>query len=280
MKMHLSPAKVNLFLAVTGRRPDGYHELVSLMCPLELADRIHIRVGGGPITVHCDHPDVPETGANLAHQAARGFLDAASIDTGVDITIDKQIPVAAGLGGGSSNAATVLAGLNHHFGAPLAPAALAELALGIGADVPFFLLNRPALATGIGEILHPFGPLPPYSMLLLCPPYGVSTAGVYKNLNLALTKCKKIHKSYPLESQAFDVDRHLCNDLEEVAGSMHPDIYTAKATLLDAGAAGALMSGSGPTVFGLFPEAEAARKAEHRIAKFRQWRVHRTRLRV
>jgi len=279
MALH-SPAKVNLFLAVTGRRPDGYHELISLMCPLELADEIRMRVGRGPVSVACAHPDVPETGANLAHRAARRFLDAAGIDAGVGIIIDKRIPVAAGLGGGSSNAAAVLSGLNRHFGEPLTPASLADLAVSIGADVPFFLFGGPALAAGIGEILRPAAPLPPFHVVLLCPSYGVSTAAVYKNLNLALTKCKKIHKSYPLDSQAFDAGRHLCNDLEEVAASMHPDIRAAKATLLDNGASGALMSGSGPTVFGLFSEGDAAGRAERRIAGSGQWRVLRTRLRT
>ena len=279
MALH-SPAKVNLFLAVTGRRPDGYHELISLMCPLELADAIHLRVGRGPVSVACAHPDVPETGANLAHRAARRFLDAAGIDAGVGIIIDKRIPVAAGLGGGSSNAAAVLSGLNRHFGEPLTPQALADLAVSIGADVPFFLFGGPALAAGIGEILHPAAPLPPFHVVLLCPSYGVSTAAVYKNLNLGLTKCKKIHKSYPLDSQVFDAGRHLCNDLEAVAASMHPDIHAAKATLLDNGASGALMSGSGPTVFGLFSEADAARRAERRIAGSGQWRVIGTRLKI
>lgn len=273
-----SPAKVNLFLRIVGRRPDGYHELVSLMCPLTLADEVRLRIGEGPLTVTCDHPDVPEDETNLALGAARRFMKAASVDFELGITIEKKIPVAAGLGGGSSNAAAVLSGLNDHFGRPLSSSALADTALAIGADVPFFLSGRPALATGIGEILRPVGPLPPFHVVLLCPSYGLSTAAVYKNLNLALTKCKKIHKSYPLERQDFDVARHLCNDLEDVAASMHPDILVAKASLLDHGASGALMSGSGPTVFGLFKEAERARSAARRIADTGNWRVIQTAL--
>jgi 4-diphosphocytidyl-2-C-methyl-D-erythritol kinase len=273
-----SPAKINLFLGVVGRRPDGYHDLISLMCPLTLADEVCIRFGDGPLTVACDHPDVPEDETNLALRAARRFMAAASANSGLEITIEKRIPVAAGLGGGSSNAAAVLTGLNDHFGLPLSPAALAGMAVAIGADVPFFLSGRPALATGIGEILQPVGPLRPYHVVLLCPPYGLSTAAVYKNLNLALTKCKKIHKSYPLERQDFDVARHLCNDLEDVAASMHPDIQVAKVSLLDHGASGALMSGSGPTVFGLFKEAEIARSAARRIAVTGKWRVIQTAL--
>ncbi len=277
-----SPAKINLFLAVTGRRPDGCHELASLMCPLTLEDEVHIRVGAGegPVTVACDHPDVPEDASNLAHRAARLFLGAAGLAAGIEIMIRKRIPVAAGLGGGSSNAAAVLSALNSRFGHPLSSSHLADLALAIGADVPFFLFNRPALATGIGEILRPFGPLRAYHVVLLCPSYGVSTAAVYKNLNLALTKCKKIHKTYPLEGQVFNTARHLCNDLEDVAASMHPDILVAKSTLLDHGASGALMSGSGPTVFGLFTEAERAREAGRRIAGPRKWRVIQTALRI
>lgn len=276
----VSPAKINLFLRVTGRRPDGYHELATLMCPLRLADEIHIRLNDGPLTVVCNHPGVPDGEANLAHKAARLFLKAADIAAGADIVIRKRIPVAAGLGGGSSNAAAVLAALNDHFGRPLPPRAVADLAVSIGADVPFFLFGAPALATGIGEILSPFAHLPPFHVVLLSPPYGLSTAAVYKNLNLALTKCKKIHKSYPLERQDFDATRHLCNDLEDVAVSMHPDIQEAKATLLNHGAAGALMSGSGPTVFGLFAEEEAARSAAGRIADTGTWRVLQTALKI
>lgn len=276
-----SPAKINLFLAVTGRRPDGYHDLLSLMCPLTLEDDISIQENAGrSITAVCAHPDVPEDDSNLAVRAARLFFAATGKSFGLRIAIKKRIPVAAGLGGGSGNAAAVLSALNQNFGHPLSPSALAKLALSIGADVPFFLFGRPALASGVGEILEPFGQLPPFHVLLLCPSYGVSTAVVYKNLNLALTKCKKIHKTYPLESQAFDPGRHLCNDLEDVAVSMHPDILMAKAMLLDHGAEGALMSGSGPAVFGLFAQAETAELAGRRIAELEKWRIIQTALRV
>ena len=257
-----SPAKINLFLHITGRRPDGYHNLLSLMCGVSLYDDILLESSVIPgITVKCDHGLVPEDTTNLAYRAADLFfgklghfpaLPGASHESGLQISIDKKIPVAAGLGGGSSNAATVLAALNEMFGQPFSFSALNKIGLSLGADVPFFLLGRPAIAEGVGEQLTPYEKLKDYTVILVCPDFSVSTAWVYKNLNLRLTKEKKKLSRIHFDGRFFSVPEHLVNDLEPVTERAFPVIREIKRLLLAHGAAGAMMSGSGSTVFGLF----------------------------
>ncbi|MFZ7125939.1 MAG: 4-(cytidine 5'-diphospho)-2-C-methyl-D-erythritol kinase [Desulfobacterales bacterium] len=266
-----SPAKVNLFLSVTGRRSDGYHDIVSLMCGVALYDRIRIRFGGSGLRVTCDQPGVPSDETNLAARAARAFLDAAAIDRfslwpGIEIHIEKRIPVGAGLGGGSSNAATVLKALNREAGNPLTQQHLHRLCVGIGADVPFFIECRPAIASGVGERLEPIDRIPAMEALVVYPGFAVSTADVYRRLNLTLTKCQNKIKKFLLKNERFSARAHLCNDLETVAIGDHPAIGTVKTALISAGAEGALMSGSGSAAFGLFRTADSARKARSRLA--------------
>lgn len=267
-----SPAKINLFLAVTGRRADGYHELWSWMIPLALSDRVEIRLSGDGIRVRCDHPDVPEDVTNTAFRAARDFLvqlarQTGSAPEGVEIRILKRIPVAAGLGGGSSNAAMVLTGLNRLLGSPLSVNRLMKLAAGIGADVPFFLYGGPALASGIGEQLRPAPTMERRAVLLVNPDIKVSTRTVYENLNLTLTNCCQKLKNLPFEGKVVAPNMYLCNDLEPVTAAWYPQIGAIKAMLLDQGAEGALMSGSGPTVFGLFESAALAEEALGQLRK-------------
>lgn len=258
----LSPAKINLFLHVTGKRPDGYHELMTLMCPVSLCDTLTLSFSGEGLRVSCSHPEVPEDETNLVYQAADLFFRESGRAHPLSISITKRIPVGAGLGGGSSNAATVLTALNQRREKPIPMERLMEMGLSLGADVPFFLLQRPALATGIGEKLEPCETIPPFRVLLIGFDFSVSTARIYKNLNLGLTKCKKMHKNLFFKIQGPDVVHYLCNDLETVTVALHPEIEAAKTALLDQGADGALMSGSGPTVFGLFADEAKARKAE------------------
>lgn len=269
----LSPAKINLFLTITGKRSDGYHDLRSLICRIGLYDSVSIAFGFDDLIVRCNAPGVPNDGTNLAYKAASLFLNSINKREGLQITIEKRIPVAAGLGGGSSNAASVLLGLNRHYGSPFSRDELMAMSLTLGADVPFFIFGKPALASGIGEKLKAFDGLSPFTIVLVYPGFGVSTADVYKNLNLELTKCKKKLKQFQPERHHFDVKRHLCNDLESVTASRHPDIIEAKAALLKYGAGGALMSGSGPTVFGLFTDSENAKKAKYRLSKNKKWQV-------
>jgi len=272
----LSPAKINLFLQVTGKRPDGYHELFSLMCCVSLCDTIRLGFGTEKIEIESSHPQIPLDETNLAYKAADLFLKTLGAKEGVKITIEKSIPVAAGLGGGSSNAASVLRGLNHHFDFPFSRDQLRSLGLSLGADVPFLLFQKPALASGIGEKLEAYpGPLP-NRVAIVHPGFGVSTAEVFQNLNLRLTKCKKKITKPSLKKIGYTVSLHLCNDLEAVTVSKYPEIKLVKEQLIQQGALGALMSGSGPTVFGLFSDQQKAGQAMRTIGLNPRWDVYLT----
>ena len=179
--MRLSaPAKINLFLEVCAKRSDGYHELNTLMAPLSLCDILELEFTAGAIQIRCDHPDVPADETNLAFMAAECFYARLGRRRHLPprrphINLTKQIPVAAGLGGGSSDAAAVLNGLNRHFGKPFTYRELADIGLALGADVPFFIEPRPALAGGIGEVLTPYRIRLPYACVLVFPGFTVST---------------------------------------------------------------------------------------------------------
>jgi len=270
----LSPAKINLFLQITGKRPDGYHDLVSLMCCVGLYDTVSLTFGVKETSVSCRHPDVPEDKTNLAAAAALLFFNTLNINDGVKISIEKQIPVGAGLGGGSSNAAAVFFGLNRYYGDAFPQEKLISMGRSIGADVPFFIFRKPAIVSGIGDKLNAYQQLESFKILLVFPGFGISTAKVYKNLNLGLTNCKKKLRSFLLNKQSFDPGCHLCNDLEPIAASMHPGIFTAKEALLKHGALGALMSGSGSTVFGLFSDSHTAFKANRALAANDEWQLY------
>jgi 4-diphosphocytidyl-2-C-methyl-D-erythritol kinase len=270
----LYPAKINLFLQVTGKRPDGYHELFSLMCCVGLFDTIILQFGGKKIALESSHPQIPLDDTNLVCKAAALFFKNMHSTDGVKIILDKSIPVAAGLGGGSSNAASVLKGLNHHYDYPFSREQLMSMGLCLGADVPFFLFEKPALVTGIGEKLAAYPELLPYHVLLVHPGFKVSTGEVFQNLNLRLTKCKKKITKSSLMKTGYDVSRHLCNDLEAVTVLKFPEIDVIKARLLELGALGALMSGSGPTVFGLFSDSKMADRAMPEIARNSRWNVY------
>lgn len=277
-----APAKINLFLRITGKRSDGYHDLYSLMCPVALYDTLHLTFGTAGLTVTCTHPEVPEGASNLAARAAELFFDtlfdgAIPSSAGLTIHIEKQIPVGAGLGGGSSDAAAVLTALNTHFGKPLATSALMGLGARIGADVPFFIFGAPALATGIGDRLDALPRLTPWTALLVYPNAAVSTAWVYKNLILRLTKEEKKLRKFNFDGRIFKVDEHLVNDLEPVTAKVLPVINEIKRLLLAHGAAGAMMTGSGSTVFGLFSEpgrAESARTALCNNQQSQNWTLY------
>lgn len=273
--MHiLAPAKINLFLQVTGKRPDGYHELFSLMCGVSLYDRIQLNFEAEDIRITCSHAQVPEDETNLAWRAAHLFFNKLNIDTGVEIILKKNIPVAAGLGGGSSDAAAVLRGLNHYYGKPFSNQTLRTLGLSIGADVPFFIFQKPAIAEGVGEILKQFQNIKPLPVLLVHPDLSISTASVYDNLNLGLTKCKqRLKKHFFNNEDSFDMIQCLCNDLETVTMHRHLEIREAQRALIKKGALGALMSGSGPTVFGLFADKAEADRAKKELIKHYAWQV-------
>ena len=180
-----SPCKVNLLLNILGKRPDGFHELETVMQPVNLCDRLTFERRGGAVELSCSDAALPVDSRNLVHRAATGFLQAAKISDGVRIHLEKKIPLAAGLGGGSGNAATTLLALNELFGQPLSAAKLGELAASLGSDVPFFLQNKPVLATGRGEKIQPldfFHALRGKAFLLIHPGFGISTPWAYQNL--------------------------------------------------------------------------------------------------
>jgi 4-diphosphocytidyl-2-C-methyl-D-erythritol kinase len=273
-----SPAKINLFLVVTGKRPDGYHNLITLFCRIGLYDRVTLNMDHEGIAVSCHHPDVPEDETNIAHRAAEVFLSRLKKEkqasfSGAHIHIEKNIPVGAGLGGGSSNAASVLLGLNQYFGHPFSKQTLMEMAAPIGADVPFFIFQEPGIGRGIGDWLTPYSGLPAYKAVLVYPKKNLSTRQVYKNLNLALTKCEQKLNALLFKNETFRADLHLCNDLEPVSIGLCPEISRIKDQLNQAGALGSMMTGSGPTVFGLFPDGDTARFAYGSLGKNKSWQV-------
>lgn len=264
----LCPAKVNLYLKVLARRQDGYHELVTVMQALTLADELHLTPGKG-LTFSCQHPEVPSGPDNLVWRAAQHFGAATGQIPQVHLELVKNIPVAAGLGGGSSDAAGTLLALNALAGNPLKPPALQELAAELGADVPFFLEPGPAIGRGIGTILSPLD-LPPYWYVLLNPGMAISTPWVYGNLDLQALAAGSAPE--PLAWIGEHPERWVANDLETVTLRRYPELRELLARLSRAGARTQGMSGSGPTLFGLFLEAEAARSAAAQLRQnFSGW---------
>jgi 4-diphosphocytidyl-2-C-methyl-D-erythritol kinase len=267
-----APAKINLCLHVLGKRPDGYHDLAMLMQQVDLYDRIELKLNsGGQVQVRCDGVTLADGEENIAARAARALLDLDDSRRGVEIVIDKQIPVAAGLGGGSSDAAAVLAGLNDLLELKLSGERLRAIGVTLGADVPFFLYGPAAWATGIGDRLEPVPPLPPVRYVLVNPGVAVSTAWVYQNLGL--TSRGEVAKLPGFPGTVPALVAYLHNDLEAVTAARYPVVHEVKAALLAHGAIGALMSGSGPTVFGVFSDQSAAEQAAARIAAAHPWRV-------
>ncbi len=255
----LAPAKINLCLSVLSRRPDGYHEVEMLMQMVGLYDEVKVSLGGDGVTVRCDTSSVPSDERNIAWKAANAMLKHAGLETGLSVTIKKRIPVAAGLGGGSSDAAAVLAAANELLGTGLDRKQLARIGAGLGMDVPFFFHGPLAVATGRGDVLTSIAPLPGFWVLLVNPGFEISTPWVYKNVNLRLTKkvdCNKIARL-----TVRKIAQTLYNDLETVTAAAHPVIIKIEEALIAEGAMGARMSGSGPTVFGIFETEEACRAA-------------------
>jgi 4-diphosphocytidyl-2-C-methyl-D-erythritol kinase len=279
----LAPAKLNLFLKVTGRRSDGYHELYSLMCCIELYDQLIIYPGAVCGGLKCDNQEIPCDNKNLAMRAVSVFNAALEGETTVAplpvfVELTKVIPAGAGLGGGSSDAAAVLRVLNGYHGFPFSETRLAEIALGLGADVPFFISQVPAIATGIGEKLFPYRHLPSWHVLVVYPGFSTSTAEVFGSLNLRLTNHEKKLRYFAFKNGNLDVISHMCNDLEEAVIKRFPVIATIKAILIEQGALGSQMTGSGSCVFGLFSDAAGARQAARNIVPQPGWRVFVTRL--
>ncbi len=256
-----SPAKVNLILKVLRRREDGYHDIASLMQKVSLADEMEFAPRKEGIALACPGSDLPTGEGNLVVRAARALFAEAGFTGGVEITLRKRIPTAAGLGGGSSNAATTLTVLNNLFQFGFDRERLIRIGARLGADVPFFIYGSTAWAFGIGEILEPAETPPGMWLVLVNPGFEVPTKWVYQSLNLPLTKTP-LKYTIPTFSGVRDLAAALSNDLETVTVARHPVLEELKGFLLRQGALGSLMSGSGPTVFGLFENEPDAIKAE------------------
>jgi len=259
-----SPAKVNLHLAVLRRREDGYHDIATLMQKISLCDEMTFSLTKGKIAIKCPGSSLPQDEGNIVYRAARACFSRLAYDKGVAITIKKTIPIAAGLGGGSSNAATTLVTLNEMLGNRLNKDELLKIGKELGADVPFFIFGKTAWAFGIGELLKEAENIPPLWFVLINPCFAVSTKTVYESLNLRLTK-DPINYSIPRFRIGNNLIEGLKNDLEEVTLNLHPLLNQLKKDMISCGAVGALMSGSGPTVFGIFETEKQALKAKEEL---------------
>lgn len=258
-------AKINLGLDVVRRREDGYHEVRMIMQTIQLYDRLDIKRTQEPgIQIQTNLSFLPVNENNLIYKAAKLLMDEFSITDGVSVKLDKRIPVAAGMAGGSTDAAAMLIGVNRLFSLGLTKRQLMERGVQIGADVPYCIMRGTALAEGIGEALSPLPPMVKCPVLIAKPSISVSTKFVYQNLKLDDTtihpdidrliddiKAKNLH----------DIAAHMGNILETVTIPNYPVIDEIKKHMLSNGAVGAMMSGSGPTVFGLFDDEDTAKKA-------------------
>lgn len=262
-------AKINLGLDILSRRPDGYHEVKMIMQTIRLFDKLMIRkTHASGIVVKSSLSYLPGDESNLAWQAASLFFETTRIPATVYIDLEKHIPVAAGMAGGSSDAAAVLTGLNELFHAGLSLSELQTLGVQIGADVPYCLLQGTALAEGIGERLTPLEPAPPAFCLIVKPPVSVSTRYVYEHLDLNTAPHPDIEAALSAlkQNDLLGLSRVLGNTLESVTIPKHPEIDKIKKKMIELGALGSLMSGSGPTVFGLFNNKKTA---EHAFYEFK-----------
>ena len=267
-------AKINLYLRVTGRRDDGYHELYSIMQSVSLADTVTVScdtsVSGRSMSLTCSDPSIPCDGSNIAAKCAERLLEAYGIsEYSVQIHIEKRIPVSGGLAGGSADGAAVLRMLNELCGIGAKTEELCLIGAKVGADIPFCIIGGTAVCTGIGDILAPLViPTPAYSVLIVAPGGGVSTPAAYR----AIDGAGEIPESCTAQSVLRALEKGvpppaMHNDFEAVILPRSKNVAEVKRAILEFGAVSAMMSGSGPTVFGLFKDAE---KCEDAAIKMRQ----------
>ncbi len=255
-----SPCKVNLLLNILGKRPDGFHELETIFHPVSVFDRLTFERGASGIQLTCTSPELPTDSGNLVYRAAESFLETAGIREGVRLHLEKHIPMAAGLGGGSGNGATTLLGLNELFGKPLAADQLHAIASKLGSDVPFLLQDKPALATGRGEKLEPLEPFASMKdavFLLIHPGFGIATAWAYQQLaHFPSALNGQPGRAQRLASLLQTADlktaaKEFYNSFEAPAFRKYPLLQMFQEFLRENGAIATLMSGSGSTTFAL-----------------------------
>lgn len=259
----LSPAKINLFLEVISKREDGYHEIETVLQAIDIQDEVILRDKKEGTKIVCSREGVPQGKGNLAYQAAEVIRKETHLQRGVEIEIKKEIPVAAGLGGGSSNAAATLVGLRKLWNLKLSRERLESLAKGLGMDVPFFIKGGRALGKGRGEELTSLKGWQPLWLTVVVPDCQVSTARVYQSLNLSLTRKRKQIKIVINDLKAWSEKNWslvLHNRLKEVIEKEYPQVGRVRERLRALGGV-ALMSGSGPAVFGIFPKRQQAKRA-------------------
>ncbi|HTL18406.1 MAG TPA: 4-(cytidine 5'-diphospho)-2-C-methyl-D-erythritol kinase [Patescibacteria group bacterium] len=273
-----SGCKVNLLLNVLGRRPDGFHELETVIQPIALYDELTFAPASQGIELTCSDNSLPTDSRNLVHRAASFFFKATNTEAGVKMHLEKRIPLAAGLGGGSGNAAIALQGLNELFGRPLGLEQLCSLAASLGSDVPFFLQNQPALATGRGERIESLGSFPALNgaaFLLVHPGFGIASAWAYQQLQrfpeAVHGRPGRAHKLISLLRGANlqSVGQEFYNSLEAPAFDKYPLLAIFTEFFRDNGAAASLMSGSGSTTFAVTASLADARQLKGKFeAKF------------
>jgi 4-diphosphocytidyl-2-C-methyl-D-erythritol kinase len=270
-----SPCKVNLLLNILGKRDDGFHELETVMQPVNFCDELSFERVGNSVQLSCSDKSLPVNSKNLVYRAAEAFLKLRNLRAGVRIHLEKKIPLAAGLGGGSGNAATTLLGMNEIFGSPLPIKALANIAESLGSDIPFFLQNKPALATGRGEKIQPIENFPALrgkAFLLIHPGFGISTPWAYQNLarfpavlNGENGRAEDLISKLQIDDWPGIADAFY-NSLEAPALEKFPVLQLFQEFLRANGALAVLMSGSGSTTFAITKNVSAA---ESLVEKFK-----------
>lgn len=287
MKLRIkSPAKVNIFLRILNRRKDGYHNIQSVLQMVDLYDILTFKKRGSGITLESDSEEIPLDSNNTIYRAAELLMEKNVVKNGVSISIKKNIPVSAGLGGGSSNAAATLVSLNRLWNLGYSMDDLSLIGSKLGSDVPFFLNGPTAFVEGRGEILYPIRPKRGRWLILVNPGIKVSTSWAYSRFDevvnhkkmgkIWLTKGRKDNKILTLNGFKLDlieVSSIMQNDLELITAKQEGIIEEIKEELKALNAKGALMSGSGATVFGVFMHEEEARSASERLIKKRPWKV-------
>lgn len=270
MTRFFAPAKINLGLSVLGVRENGYHDLHSLMVPLTVGDELEIRPAEA-LTLRVEGAELPTDERNLVYRAARAYLDAAGVTGGADIVLHKRLPLASGLGGGSSDAASTLLALAELYPSDVD---LPALALSLGADVPFFLLGGAALAQGVGERLTPIHDLPPVHLVLANAGAEISAGDAYRWLDETGDFSSPLRLDAIRQALASGVEVPYFNSLQAGVLAHFPSVLTTLEALADAGLHSVLMSGSGATCFGLArDEAQAQAAAGALAAQFPQWWV-------
>jgi 4-diphosphocytidyl-2-C-methyl-D-erythritol kinase len=267
-----TPAKINLGLFILGKRPDGYHDLETLFQMVSLYDTVELESLENGIELVCDDPKVPTDESNLMIRAARLLQEAVPEKTrlGCRMVLKKKIPMGAGLGGGSGNAAGVLVGLNRLWDLQLKPAELSKIATQLGSDIPFFLCAPSAFGQGRGERLTPLQPSKKFHVILAFPRVSMATAEVYQALNFDLTKNSKninILREFFSQSNIASLGAHLHNDLEPIVIERLPVVASIKQKLNSLNADGTLLSGSGSAVFGIFENSKKAQEAYARCCE-------------